>query len=1221
MSFLRRLLAYCVCVAVASPPLAYGQAVPAPSAQAAANQPGMRGVVLSGMQTETYARLMIKWPAGTTIEANASLNGGMALIRSPRALEVDPAVFARSAPQFIAAAALSADKRTIRLALVQPVRIGSRRSGDTQAFDLIKPDADNPPAFSNLDEPTSAPSERAQAPSTSQALAKMVNSPAPVGAPRVEVQAAVSADFTRLRLTNTVSGASLPAHGYARTGDRMAIAIPGQYALDIASLRTRPPARIRDSARYSAPSNTALVLDLDPGSVVRHTREGDAIIIDILPPGANPNSVEALQAQAAANIGKASTARQQGVKPTPPPPQVKGASPAPEAVASTQPEEMPLTERPDPAPSGLVKVSATPQGEDIVLEFGFDSPAPAVIYRRGDSIYALFATPAQFEVSSVKPSGAISAIIPVKGQGVSGVRITAPPQVLASPRALGGKWRVTLGKDAGSPSRGVSIERETAADGTGRVKALVPDSVATGELVDPVVGDTLLLGLALGPATPLTMKRSYLEAALPETFHGLVVAPRTEDFELRRALDGFVLVRPNGMALSEGGLDKEAAGLASEAPGYVDHDKWRLGPKADYMRNLDRLRRAASAETDNPTAGIAKRLDLARFLIAWDLGAEAVGVLGQLRSDAQIMAQSPEVIALEGIAHVLMGHGKQALDLLSQPEVDRDPASQLWAGLAAQMDGNPEEAKTRFDRGASALAQFAPQQRASFQLAHANAALDLGDVSLASTLAGKARDDAGDMTTKWRAQLLLARALAGLGQTGEALASLALLETVPDREVAARATYEKAIIGIDSGKVGIADSIRALDGLRYAWRGDALELDVLRRLGGLYITSGNIRSGLTTMTAAASLRPDLPAARKMRDELYKQFTYLFLEGGADGLDPIQALALFYDFKDLAPIGPEGDRMVRGLADRLVALDLLPQATALLQHQVDNRLDGFSKAQVATDLAALYLMDRRAEPALQAIWNSRVTQLPEALNAQRRIIEAAALGEIGRTDHALELIEFDTSPDASRLRAELYTRAGDWPKAAQNARATLPAPKSTFEPEEAGEVLRAAITTSMAGDKAGLQSLVNRYTAPMGKSAYAEAFKVIGGPAIPDQAALRSAVASITGGSPYNAMMKRLRTRLTRIAPPPSEAGIEAAQKNVRPTDGNANPTAQTAALVPERKPEVSRPIAPIPAPRPARVAQASPPKKRNTSEPAQKQAAPARVQAPRDPAPPPVMGR
>ena len=73
----------------------------------------------------------------------------------------------------------------------------------------------------------------------------------------------------------------------------------------------------------------------------------------------------------------------------------------------------------------------------------------------------------------------------------------------------------------------------------------------------------------------------------------------------------------------------------------------------------------------------------------------------------------------------------------------------------------------------------------------------------------------------------------------------------------------------------------------------------------------------------------------------------------------------------APIGAEGDLMVRKLVRRLVDVDLLDQAAQLLKYQAENRLDGVPKAQVSTDLAVIYLMDRKPEQAIAKIVEGRI----------------------------------------------------------------------------------------------------------------------------------------------------------------------------------------------------------------------------------------------------------
>jgi len=1255
MAKLRRLLAYVVCVALASPPMAYGQNAAPAGGTAPSALAGLKGVTLSSSQDTTYARLLIAWPAGTNLSATAvaTPNNGLAMIRLPRAIEADPTAFAKGAPDFVASAALSTDKRTIRVALLQPTRVITSRVGNVQAFDFVMSNAEAPPPFEGeakaiaaaktADKAGEGPVDESGPPK------KMINGAAPVGAPKIQVDVFEAKEFTRLRLSRVGNQFPLPAHGYARRGDRLAIALPGKFAFDTAAIRNRPPARVEDAARYNSDTDSSFLLDVAPGSVVRHSRDGNAILIDILPEGANPDTIQALQDEAGGKIGSPepkSVADKRAAQKDPKAGETDGTPPeakTAEAQASEMDAEALLAQRPDPAPSGRVRMSSAMVGKELQLEFDFETPAPAAVYRRGDSIYVLFATAADMDVGRVPSGKFVSRIEKVRGEGVSGIRIVAPPEVQATPTSFGPKWKVVLSPQKQAAGRSIGLVREQALDGTSRVKALVPDGAATGMITDPAVGDTLLIGLALGPNSSLGTQRSYLEAVLPETFHGLVVVPRTDDFALRRDVDGFVLVRPQGMALSGLAPEDELGAGPATAPGFIDFKTWRLGPKADFTNNLNKLRRKAAIELGDTNNKITARLDLARFLVAWDLGAEASGVIRQLRSDVPALERSPELLALEGIATLMGGHGKAALDLLSEPEVAEDPAAQLWAGLAAQMSGNSSEARVRFERGKTALQNFEPEYRARFNIANGNAALELGDGALASMTGSSAQREAQDSLTQLQAALLAARAMGATGRVNEALVALTKLATAPDREIAARAAYEKANLGESSGKIPAIESIKALDALRYTWRGDDLELDILRRLGGLYIQAGDIRSGLTTMASASTLRPDLPAARRLRDDLFQQFKFLFLEGGADGMDPIQALALFYDFRTLAPIGPDGDRMVRGLAERLVALDLLPQATQLLQHQVDKRLEGFSKSQVATDLAALYLMDRRPEEALRAIWNSRVSLLPEPLNEQRRLIEAASLAELGRKDHALETIEFDDSPDAARVRTEIYMRAGDWPNAAANARASLPPAQAALSPEDAGEVLRVAVAQAMAREDGFNRGLVRTYGPAMSKSAYAEAFKVVTDSAIPSNASLQSAVKIATGGSPYDGLMRRLRDRLNRIEAPTEAEAVQAARA-IGPTDGNPNgrlsaallsvlPKAlqpegiakEAAPLLPDVRPSLppqrSPAVASVPPRAPARPANAASRTAQNQAKAPARPAARAGVDAPRDPPPAPIVGR
>jgi predicted negative regulator of RcsB-dependent stress response len=211
------------------------------------------------------------------------------------------------------------------------------------------------------------------------------------------------------------------------------------------------------------------------------------------------------------------------------------------------------------------------------------------------------------------------------------------------------------------------------------------------------------------------------------------------------------------------------------------------------------------------------------------------------------------------------------------------------------------------------------------------------------------------------------------------------------------------------------------------------------------------------------------------------------------LQPIQALALFYDFKYLTPIGSDGDVMVRRLARRLVDVDLLDQAAELLKYQVDNRLEGLARSIVSTDLALVQLMNRQPEKALQAINDSRSTLLPAALAAERRVIEARAWNELGKPDHALEILATDKSAEATELRNDIAWRKKVWTQAGPAFEKELgdrwKAVDNPLSEEDETRLLRSAVSYSLANDSKALARLKQRFSPLVEKARQADALKI------------------------------------------------------------------------------------------------------------------------------------
>jgi predicted negative regulator of RcsB-dependent stress response len=186
-------------------------------------------------------------------------------------------------------------------------------------------------------------------------------------------------------------------------------------------------------------------------------------------------------------------------------------------------------------------------------------------------------------------------------------------------------------------------------------------------------------------------------------------------------------------------------------------------------------------------------------------------------------------------------------------------------------------------------------------------------------------------------------------------------------------------------------------------------------------------------------------------------------------------------------------MVRRLARRLVDVDLLDQAAELLKYQVDNRLEGLARSIVSTDLALVQLMNRQPEKALQAINDSRSTLLPAALAAERRVIEARAWNELGKPDHALEILAADKSAEATELRNDIAWRKKVWTQAGPAFEKELgdrwKAVDNPLSEEDETRLLRSAVSYSLANDTKALARLKQRFSPLVEKARQADALKI------------------------------------------------------------------------------------------------------------------------------------
>jgi tetratricopeptide (TPR) repeat protein len=331
---------------------------------------------------------------------------------------------------------------------------------------------------------------------------------------------------------------------------------------------------------------------------------------------------------------------------------------------------------------------------------------------------------------------------------------------------------------------------------------------------------------------------------------------------------------------------------------------------------------------------------------------------------------------------------------------------------------------------------------------------------------------------------------------GNTTKALAIWETVAAggvRPSRAKAAFARIKTLIDTGAIKGPEAIAQLQKLKFAWRNSVFEFDLLNKLGELYARQRNLRSALVTLRRALTLFKDIKGSQSLTQRMRDLFRKFYLEGEADHLQPVVALGLYNEFRELTPTGEEGDRMIRRLSERLIKVDLLEDAAKLLDHQIRFRLKGEDRARTGARLAEILLLDAKPQEALAALAVSKHQTLSAPLSERRRHLEAAALMDSRRYDEALSNIAEDFTEEFDRLRAQIYWRAGNWHKASRAlARLTGGLDADKLNDRDAELLLRRAVALGLASDFGGMKFLRDRFGSAMEKSKQAASFKAVAG---------------------------------------------------------------------------------------------------------------------------------
>jgi hypothetical protein len=997
---------------------------------------------LRSEKTQGHGRLIMTFPE--PVGAIATVAGGVLIVKFDRKVALGADRLPLLLPAYVTAARLDPDQRTLRMALTQSIRADLKDAAEALYLDLMPARWRGPPP--------ALPADVADRLAKRLRESKAVQYAAIAAkAPPQKIVAVAARAVGRTRITLPLpSGVTASANALSEAAT---VELSGDALFDQPAVRAALASTLGDVV---FPSATTMRFTVPAETAFRTMIEDGALVIEMVTP----------EAPAPA--------------PIPPAPVSQAPGPAP----------TPAAEKAPPQPTEKVLGEAVFVQQDQQLALRLTPRIPAAVFERDGAIQIVMANTRAIrapKVQAAEKALGIAGIAAEQYDGFSRISVETSTTMIPAVTEDAGGWTIRFVREPAGGVQPIRVERAPGEAGHLHLSMALPQPADPIWIEGQEAGDRVAVIPVAGPPHAMLAAQTFTDLVLVKTALGLVVEPRADDLILRSSLDGAVIDRKGGLVLSQ--RVAEVADDAQKGP-IFNTASWeddRRGVVRDTERAL------LSAAADAPKRGkTAARLRLASFYLANGQGPDAAAVLAVATADDPRAAHSRQALMMNAYAHALAGNDAAAKAQLSEAAVALDPEAILLRAAVDARLGQPARALEAV-RGREAALERLPE---SFQ-AHIlppliEAALSLGDTFLAGHLISTLEQlDASERDTGAIPYFNGRLAEAG-GRKEEALAAYATAAKTGARPIEAEARLSRALLGSATGLLP-ADVVRAeLETVSMIWRRGPVEVRASARLAEIAATEGRWRDAFMASRRAVEIMPDHPVTRALQDDMEKRFEKLFLGGDSSKLSKVETLAIFDEFRALVPPGPKGDVIVRHLSDRLIDLDLVPQAIDLLTYQVNNRLKGPARAEAAARLALLQLSEAAAQDALATLKATRLSNLPADLRQQRLHIEARALSELSRTDLALEIIGAEQGSEADRLRADILWRAKRWGEAAEAYERSLGErwqAADALTAIERTDALRAAIGFVLASDSIGTDRLRSKFMAKMAESPDGDMFRL------------------------------------------------------------------------------------------------------------------------------------
>ncbi len=1085
------------------------------------------------------ARVVFNWPAPVFYEA--SVDGDVIRLTFGRTIEADLGIVSRSIGDFVDAARIMEDAQSVELRLTSAnFDVVHFPAGTAIVIDLIPtesasgPEGETPPASEPENEP--AVTEPA-----ASALAQADQVPLPAGAPRVGTRTGRHADKLRL----VFDWETDVPYRLSRQDGVTVISFGTPADIDTGPLATSLPSLIGGARSRVTANGSVVELSIPDSARINHFKAGTKVVADIFFPddGATAGPLPAASAGEASAPAPEPVTEAAATEPEPesaPEIDSEVATPveneSPTALQATETTiaaenetaaletgEQSADQSGEPgettdasaavtptlpqaaAGGGAVPVVAGPRGDGepgFTLAFDWNDPVGAAVFRRGGALWLVFDQFTPVDIDRIRQAAGpnLVDIVQLRNDNATVLRMVTGRGINPIARREGLTWLIDFKQQGLSTLAPIQATPQLDSPVGSRVFLPVPEPGKAVVITDPEIGDNFIVVPVIPLGYGVTHLYQYPQFRVRPSSQGAVIEPRIDTLRVRPLREGIEVTSTRTLHISPVSATELAkAGVDDDRPlsRIVDMEPLR-NVELEFFVEKRRALESDVANARSPTELQKARLELARYYLALGFGSEALGVLRIRGEEDEASRNQPAQRLYTAMSLFILGRYEDAVAELEDDVFRSNDEGVFWRSVSGFAGSDLSGEVLRGLRATVGIPDPYPDAlRIPLSLWALEGTLQVGDTPAAEKLIEAIR--AEDLTPEQenKVKFLAARAARINGDDEIAIGLFEQAAVGPDRPTAARAAVKRTEMLLELGRLEPAAAAAELEELRYAWRGGEFEFDLLRRLGTLYLRSGQFRDGLNTLRQAATYFRSHPLAPRVTETMVEAFNALFLEGIADKMPPVTAIAIYDEFKELTPPGRLGDRMIQNLADRLASVDLFDSAAELLDAQIKFRLAGPERARVGARLALIHLLNREYERALAALDQSEDIGISEDLSRQRRQLRARAMIGMGDDIAALALIEEDEDLPAEQLRAEVYWDRQDWREASKSFRNIIDLvgidQSQPLSERDSLYVLNYVIALTLDGNERAVARVNRDYGSAMAQTELAEPFKLIATP--------------------------------------------------------------------------------------------------------------------------------